>query len=81
MTGPALQDLAAEHRRVQQLELEVSALSGAAAGAGVDVAAILRLAAAQVSQPEDKLKGAEADAGGAGLSQPGSPADASGLDV
>ncbi|KAL4458462.1 hypothetical protein ABPG75_013327 [Micractinium tetrahymenae] len=45
-------DLAGEHHRVQQLEREVAALCGAAAGAGVDVAAILRLAASAASQPE-----------------------------
>lgn len=37
---------------MRQLEREVAALSGAAAGAGVDVSTILRLAAAAASQPD-----------------------------
>jgi hypothetical protein len=81
MPTPALQDLAAERQRVQQLEREVAALRGAAAGAGVDVAAILRLAAATESQPEDKLKRDAADNRTAGRLNPASPDDASRLDV
>ena len=53
-------DLAEQARRVRQLEREVAALSGAAAGAGVDVPSILRLAATAASQPDMLLLQAEA---------------------
>ena len=80
MPTPALQDLAAAHQRVQQLEREATALRGAAAGAGVDVAAILQLAAATESQPEGKLQRDAADYKTAGRLKPGSSDDASRLD-
>lgn len=54
-------DLVEEHRRVRALEREVAALSGAAAGAGVDVSAIMRLAAAAASQPDLLQLQAEAE--------------------
>lgn len=53
-------DLSEQARRIRQLEREVAALSGAAAGAGVDVSSILRLAAAAASQPDMLLLQAEA---------------------
>ena len=67
----ARQDLAAQQRRVCQLENEVAVLAGAAAAAGVDVAGILRLAASAAPHPdllrlEAAAAEAEAAAGKAG---------------
>lgn len=64
---------------MRQLEREVAALSGAAAGAGVDVAAILHLAAAAASQPDLlQLQADAADAaGGAAPAAPARPASVS----
>lgn len=77
-------DLSEQTRRIRQLEREVAALSGAAAGAGVDVSSILRLAAAAASQPDmlllqaeaaDAVTGAAASAaGGAGQARTGGSA-------
>ncbi|KAI7840282.1 hypothetical protein COHA_006064 [Chlorella ohadii] len=53
-------DLASQAKRIRQLEREVAALSGAAAGAGVDVSSIIRLAAAAASQPDMMLLQAQA---------------------
>jgi len=45
-----IQDLAAEQRHELQLERQIAALSKAAAAAGVDVAAVLKLAAMETSR-------------------------------